>query len=173
MEEIWKDIEGFNGSYQISNLGRVKSFKKHYENRILKPTTNYKGYLKITLHIDVRSMKTLSIHRLVAQAFIPNPENKPQVNHINCIKTDNNITNLEWCNNSENQIHAFKNGLQTSNGGRKKRKVRCIETGKVFNMVNEAARFISKEKDCRSSIIRSCKYGKIKAYGYNWEYIND
>lgn len=125
-EEIWKDIKDFEGIYQISNLGRIKRLakriynegligKKYFDSkeRILKPSTISKGYKGITLTKD-KKRYSKKVHRLVAETFIPNPENKPQVNHIDCNKENNRIDNLEWCTNSENQIHAFKNGLNSS-----------------------------------------------------------
>jgi len=125
MEEVWKDIQGYEGYYQISNLGSVKSLERklphnkfknvicNYKERIMKQNNDTKGYPSIMLRVN-NVIKTLRIHRLVAQAFIPNPENKPQINHINGIKTDYSIINLEWCNQSENNTHAYKTGLRTS-----------------------------------------------------------
>lgn len=105
-KEIWKDISGYEGLYQVSNLGRVKrlagiSIKgKDIKERIL-TVSNHKGYLMITLYKD-KKQKTYRIHRLVAEAFIPNPDNKPEVDHINTIRDDNRVENLRWVTKSEN-----------------------------------------------------------------------
>lgn len=98
--EIWKDIDGYDGRYQVSSWGRIRSI-----NGILKPYENKKGYLKIGLCKDGICHKH-RINRLVAIAFIPNPDNLPQVNHMDGNRQNNSITNLEWTTNLENRRHA-------------------------------------------------------------------
>jgi len=113
--EIWKDIEGYVGLYKVSNFGKVKSLKYRKE-RILKPGTDGYGYLYVNLCKNGK-VKKFKVHRLVAEAFIPNPGNLPMVNHKNEIKTDNRVWNLEYCDNQYNvryssakKIGSFKDG---------------------------------------------------------------
>lgn len=118
MEEIWKDVDGYN-EYQVSNFGRVKSFRLLNDKRrgtygvkkelILIPN-KIKGYHHVKLKDHDNVMRCVRVHRLVALAFIHNPGNRPHVNHINGIRHDNNVSNLEWCTPSENMRHAYKIG---------------------------------------------------------------
>lgn len=116
-EEIWKDVVGYEGLYQVSNLGRVKSlgFDKWHKGKILKPSYDSKGnYLFIGLHADGKVTQR-NVHRLVAEAFIPNPNNLPCVNHIDEIKTNNRADNLEWCTieYNSNYGNAKKNMIES------------------------------------------------------------
>ena len=105
--ETWKNIKGYEGLYQVSNMGRVKSLKLNKE-RILKPGMDRGGYLLVWLHAGGKR-KTLKVHRLVCEAFHDNPNNKSDVNHINEDKTDNRACNLEWCTRRENVNHGTRN----------------------------------------------------------------
>lgn len=109
MQEIWKDIENFERRYQISNLGRVKSFPQKGNHKkepfILKKNTNKSGYEYVTLY-NKNMCKKFKVHRLVAQAFIPNPNNFNVINHKNENKNDNRVENLEWCNPKYNNRYS-------------------------------------------------------------------
>jgi hypothetical protein len=122
--EIWKDIQGYEGRYEVSNLGRVRTVPHYIEHnmfpgvqkfvrgRMRKLQNNGTGYKFLVLSKgDFRT-----VHRLVAQSFIPNTDNKPWVNHKNGIKSDNRVENLEWCTRQENEDHAFGTGLKNSTG---------------------------------------------------------
>lgn len=123
MGEEWRDIVGYEGYYQVSNKGRVKSLDRYIDRGagqtllkgiIRKPTPDKDGYIRISLWGKKRGMGR--VHRLVAHAFISNPKNKPQINHKNGIKDDNRIENLEWATLSENRQHAYDTGLQNGKG---------------------------------------------------------
>lgn len=117
MKELWKDIEGYEGYYQISNLGRVKSlerdvyrkrdgaFCRHKPESIKAPVTSTDGYYQVKLCVDGEN-KCIGIHILVARAFIPNPKNLPEVNHIDTNRKNNCVDNLEWCTHQENVAHS-------------------------------------------------------------------
>jgi len=110
--ELWKSIDedDYKTDYQISTFGRIKSCKNGHS-RILKPFIDKDGYLSIALSKNAK-VKKFKVHRLVAKAFIPNPENKETVNHIDGCKMNNSISNLEWNSQSENNYHAIKTGLR-------------------------------------------------------------
>ena len=114
MEEVWKDIEGFEGLYQVSNRGRVKSLPRNgtiLTSRILKPSRDSNGYLFVNLSRN-NIAKHCSVHVLVAKAFVPNPDNKPTVNHEDGIKTNNLYTNLTWMTYKEQLEHSLRTGLR-------------------------------------------------------------
>lgn len=119
MIEIWKDITGYEGLYQVSNLGRVKSTQYFHgtNERILKPISTHNGYFRVHLRKDGK-LKTFKIHRLVAEAFIPNPDNLPQINHKDEDKTNNRVDNLEWCSARYNCNYGGRNELIRQYGGR-------------------------------------------------------
>lgn len=129
MNEIYKDIGGYYGDYQISNLGNVKSFKK--TERLLKFGINATGYYHVGLSYN-GLVKYHNVHRLVAETFIPNSNSKQCINHINGIKTDNRIENLEWCSYSENNQHSYDNKLHLPiiHSNETKNKMSVIRLGK-------------------------------------------
>lgn len=113
--EIWKPIIGFEKYYLVSNTGKIKSLRR---NKLRSLTPNTKGYLQISLSGDLGAKITVfRIHRLVGEYFIPNPNNLPQLNHLDGDKNNNNNWNLAWCTNRENCIHAFEHGLRKSKAG--------------------------------------------------------
>ena len=115
MIEVWKDVKGYEGLYKISNRGRIKGkFGKFLSG------SNSHGYLRVLLYKN-SDVKSKSIHRLVAEAFIENTENKPYINHIDGDKTNNVVTNLEWCTQLENIQHCIKNGRKNDFGENSKR----------------------------------------------------
>ena len=175
MEE-WKKIKGYEGKYQVSNEGRIKSLgnNKTRKEKVLKPAKNKDGYLFVKLYKNCEYKKYF-IHRLVATAFISNPNNLPQVNHKDEDKTNNNVNNLEWCNakynvnyGTRNERVAHKLSKLNINNPKRSKKVLCIETNIIYESVNEAAR--QTKIDC-GGISRACN-GKLKtAGGYYWKYV--
>jgi len=117
MEEIWKDVKDFEGLYQVSNLGNVKRLisERVFAERLIGRTIDRYGYVKRVLSKNGKN-NHFTEHRLVAIAFIDNPNNKQAVNHINGIKTDNIVQNLEWCTNKENKEHAVITGITNQKG---------------------------------------------------------
>ncbi|WP_202818652.1 NUMOD4 motif-containing HNH endonuclease [Clostridium botulinum] len=140
-QELWKDIKGYEGLYQVSNLGRVKSLMTTQSRRsgILK-SYNHSGYRRINLYKNGKGKKYY-IHRLVAEVFIQNVNNYPEINHIDGNKSNNVIDNLEWCTSSQNQIHAFKIGLQRPNLkvhlGNNYRGIKCQLINNISGEVSE------------------------------------
>lgn len=144
VNEIWLPVPNYEGLYEVSNLGNVKTLSRtvqrcgienHQINeRLLKQNKNKQGYLSVTLSRS-KKVKVLRINRLVAMAFLPNPENKETVNHINCIKSDNTVWNLEWATRSENEHHALINGRKLKgeeNGFSKLKTPEIIEIRRMF-----------------------------------------
>lgn len=199
MYEKWRDIKGYEGLYQISNLGNIKSLtrieytynylkkekiKRVRKEKLISSNNNVKRYKIVSLTKNGKT-KTFTIHRLVAQTFIPNPENKPQVNHINGIKTDNRVENLEWCSASENIIHAYKNNLLTSSQKQKEAAKKTIKKaakakrrkvyqltmeGKKIKLWNSMYELYKKYNYSWGTIRKVCIGQQEFAYGYKWKY---
>lgn len=164
MDEIWEKIELCEKNYYISNMGKIKS-----NNKILKTHKSTGGYLYISVWKN-KKVKHVKLHRLVAQAFIPNPENKPFVNHIDGNKLNNCVDNLEWVTNKENISHAYKNGLMNKN---KRKNIKINQYDLDGNFIKSWYGFKDIEKNFKvsRSTIRFCCLNKIKtSKGYIWRY---
>lgn len=175
--EIWKDIEGYVGLYQVSNLGRIKSLanrSNHKDEVILKPAT-VQGYKKVNLYKNSNG-KIYPVHRLVATAFISNEFNKEEVNHIDGNKNNNCVENLEWNTKKENQIHCVKTGLRIMPKGinsklsKKVAKI-DIQNGKIIEIYN-SYREAERMTGIAHSNIKRCVTGKYKQVGgFKWKEI--
>lgn len=133
MDEIWKDIPGYEGIYQVSNSGLVRRISISRGGRIkfIRPTKNPGGYIDVSLYKNSKRTH-FRVHRLVASLFVENPNNLKEVNHKNGIKTHNHFTNLEWVTHSENNLHAFRIGLRSHRGdNHNMRKLSWIDVAKI------------------------------------------
>ena len=183
-KEFWLNVVGFNGLYRVSNIGTVSSLKRgsHFGKKpsskwyVKKSSKDKNGYEVVALFN--KSRKMFKVHRLVAMAFIPNPENKPCVNHINGCPFDNRVENLEWATISENTKHAFSelNRVpyflgRTGSLCKTSKSIKQIDIGtktllNIFGSIREASRKTGVHK---SSIIKSAKTNK-STKGYLWQY---
>ena len=170
MLEIWKDIKGYEDKYKISNLGRVKSLKgKPLKGKILSIYKDKFGYVCVRLSKD-NIQRTYRVHRLVAYAFLPNPNNYPEVNHKDEDRTNNCVNNLEWCSVSYNRNYGTRTMAPNL-----KRGVKCITTNKEFDSIGDAAIYYNTSK---SGIIACCKgqfhhSGKLpNGTKLEWEYLD-
>ena len=174
--EKWKDIKNYEGLYQISNLGRVKRIKFINKmaiinrEKILKNIKNNHDYYIVRLCKN-NKCKIYQVHRLVAEAFIPNPNNLPQVNHKDENKLNNNINNLEWCSSKYNCNYGARNlkiGVKTKNNGKP---VYQIKNNKIINTWFNIKTAGDNLKINKSNICECCKGNRKTAGGYNWEYV--
>lgn len=197
MKEIWKDIKGYEGYYSVSNLGRVKSLGRYRREGvdrvwksnkiILKWGKNRKGYCHIVLCKEGKR-RDVMVHRLVAGAFIPNFENKSQVNHKDGNTQNNEVTNLEWATGCENLKHYYRE-LETIDAkqlrvnkvigktlGEKnfswKGKIICLETGNIYSCASEVSKFFGISRGWVSGILNK-KYGYKSAKGLHFEYYKE
>jgi hypothetical protein len=175
MEELWKAIEGYEGKYEVSNYGRIKSYAQNKQGKITLGYTDHKGYKTIYLYDKPQCGKWYKVHRLVASAFISNPNNLPQINHKDEDKSNNAVDNLEWCTNDYN-IHYGTRILRATESNR------CCETTSMkvcsvdangcveyFDSINEAER---QTGISNANISRTLK-GRTKHAGKReWYYIN-
>ena len=175
MKEIWKPIKGYEGKYEVSNLGRVKSLSRYVackggrvsfrKSRYLKFEDNH-GYKKVSLCKEC-TKKEFLVHRLVAEAFVPNPENKPEINHKDGARDNNIYTNLEWVTHSENIIysrdvlHRYYHSTP----------VICVETGKRFESTKAANEHINHIHN--GHISECCKGKRQTVGGYHWRYADE
>lgn len=199
IEEVWKDIQGYEGLYQVSNLGVVRSLDTMGENgRKYKGVTkvghdNGRGYLTVNFKVKGKQ-KNFYVHRLVAQQFIPNPDNKPEVNHIDGNKYNNLVDNLEWSTRLENVRHAFRTGLNKSyertedwrkrNSEHRKGKFTGDKNPRaraVVQLDKKTMKFIAEYgcamdgakvmgRDNCGNIISCCQNRINSIYGYKWMY---
>ena len=134
--EVWKDVIGYEGLYQVSNFGNVKSLGNEFsrKERLLKLSPQSKGYLTVVLQKNA-TRKMILVHRLVSEHFIDNPEYKLQVNHLNGDKTDNVIENLEWVSHRENLDHAIKNNLTLKGEENRNSKLKDVDVIKIHSML--------------------------------------
>ena len=177
--EQWLPIEGYEDLYQVSNLGRVKSlnYRKSNQEQILKQDTNKKGYQQVQLYKD-RKPKTFRVHRLVANAFIPNPNNLPQVNHKDEVKANNHVSNLEWCTVEYNINYGTRNekvsklmyGKLGKDCPNSKQVIQLTLSGEVVRKW-DSTMDIQRELGYNQGNISKCCKGKRKtSNGYKWCY---
>ena len=173
MEE-WKAIAGYEGLYEVSNLGRIKSLSRidsrgyKRNEKILKLNKDSGGYLKVSLYKNGKP-KQYNVHRLVAIAFIPNPDNLPEVNHKDENRINNYVDNLEWCNrkyncnysNHNEKMSKSRKGKLLGDKNPKSRKVKCITTNEIFNSMTEGG----KKYNVSVYSIYGCCKGKSKSAG--------
>lgn len=165
LEEVWKIVNDYP-NYEVSNTGRVRNRKS---GRLLQQKLGREGrYMSVYLCNNGHE-NTQRVHRLVAKAFIPNPENKPQVNHIDGNRLNNHISNLEWCTSKENNLHAIKTELNHP-GEYQKKPIRVVETGEIFNGVVECSKAIG--ADFRNVYRSASSNGHYAVNGYHCEYVN-
>lgn len=187
MSEEWRDVIGFEGAYQVSNLGRVRSLDReipyvnngtpailHYKGKVLKPKPDRDGYPRVSLKFG-KKIKLAGIHRLVAQAFIPNPDNLPCVNHKDYHRDNNCVDNLEWCTvdynnhyseNQERRPHEMYVRVGKATAKYTSHPVRCIETGQIFPSMIEAERQLGLGSGV---VCYSIQLGKPTKEGYTFK----
>lgn len=185
MTEVWKDVKGYEGLYQVSNLGRVKSLARilndgrKWKEKVLKLGKDKDGYLQVHLYKNGKP-KMFKIYRLVAEAFIPNPDSLPCVNHKDEDKTNNTVENLEWCTHEYNVNYGVslkkraktqhETGVQINNKGTSKAVYQYTTNGLILNVypsIHEVKRIYNFDDSC---IVKCCRGKYNHAYGYKWSY---
>lgn len=169
MKEIWKDIPGYEGLYQASNLGRIRSLIR---NKILIGGIK-NGYREVILCKNGKR-KYMLVHRLIAQTFLENKKNKPQINHIDGNKHNNNVNNLEWCTRSENMKHAYKIGLQKPLYAKinpRAKKIKQYTIDNIFIKEYDGIKEASKINNLNPrDITKCCKGLRKQVGGFIWIY---
>lgn len=193
MEEIWKDIKGYEGLYQISNLGNVKKIKnKKYNinkkeveekeiNKYISIGKHKLGYKNVKLTDKNGIRKNLFLHRIIAEAFIENPNNFNIINHKDGDKSNNDINNLEWTSQKDNVNHAWKNGLCENvrkvcaiNGRKKSKKIiQKNKNGEVIKVWNSTMDIERELGILHNNITSCCKHYNRTAGGFIWEYYKE
>ena len=164
MTEEWRDVKGYRGLYQVSNFGRVNSL---VSNSMMTPSVGRQGYLVVNLYKN-GTRKMHGVHRIVAGAFLPNPDDKPQVNHKDGNKQNNNVNNLEWCTKSWNALHSLYD-LRNHHGPVFVKPVKCVETGVVYpSSIIAANGNSSYAREIRN--VASHKEYHRTSHGYHWEW---
>ena len=168
MEEVWKPVVGYEGLYEVSNLGMVRSRRC-----LLSQQTNNFGYKTVMLYKNGKP-KRMTIHRIVANAFIPNPLNYSQINHIDENKENNCVSNLEWCTPSTNNLKYHKNHPNLRrNGKRKGLRVQQLSfDGTLIKEWDNARQVFLKTGMSDWSVSQCCRGIWKTAYGYKWQYAN-
>jgi len=170
MTEVWKDIPGYEGRYEASSLGRIRSMPRGV---IRKQETDGGGYKRVTLAKTGEKKKWLLVHRLVALAFLSNPEDKPQINHRDGVKANNCVSNLEWCTAKENKDHAMAHGLAAWREGRPVLQIKGDAIVACFPSIAAASKATGV---ARGNIGHALHHRTYKGYtyltagGYEWKF---
>lgn len=168
--EIWKDIEGYEGLYQVSNLGNVKSLR-FGKDKVLKPIKIKNNYLRVDLFKQGKHNLYL-VHRLVARAFIDNPNNLPMINHKDENTSNNKVSNLEWCDAKYNINYGTciqRIAESNTNNQKLSKPVICIETGKIYLSTREVERELG---FAHQNIVNACTGRYKQAYNFHWRYVS-
>ena len=177
--ERWKPVSGYEGLYEVSNKGRVKSVDryvtdkiqgyKHIRSKILKPSIYGGGYLRVRLYDKAKSHRLYLIHRLVAEAFIPNPDILPQVNHKDETKTNNCVWNLEWCTPAYNNSYGV--GYKNRHTNKMKKINQYTLDGELVKVWDGASVIENEIGWCQDDITACCRGNSKTSHGFKWGYV--